>query len=555
MVDQGNGAGRPEGQPGRQSGAHRRRRRRRWPRRLLIGLNIVAILILVGAGSAYGYVHHRLDQIPRVAVRGITSPGSSGAASSGPAAGGGADPAPSAPSSPETFLLVGSDSRKGQNAKQFGSAAHHPGQRSDVIILVHLVPATHKAAMLSIPRDTLVKIAGTSEVTKINAAFNTGPSRLIETIHQDFGIAINHFVEVDFSGLQGVVNTVGGVCMHFPYPVRDAGPPKSPPGTDESGLKEPAGNQHLNGAEALSLVRSRFYQYYKDRSWHPEGTGDLGRIKRQHEFLRVLAEKAIKSGIHNPIKANSLVSQAVKDVIVGNGLSTSDILHLIGEFRSLRPSTIPSWTLPTKDDTTSAGYQGQLVIQPAARQTIAAWQAYGAVPAPTTTTTAPTPTTTPPTSPSSSSTSTTLLDPSQVSVKVLNGSGVSGQAGQAATGLRAAGFQVTTYGDAPSYSHPTSIVSYAAGQGVAAATVAAHVKGGATLKEDPSLPGTTVLLTTGASFGGVSPTALASSPASSTPAPSTTSTTSTTAPPAAKAPAPDSTKLLPWDPTPCSTGA
>ncbi|MGH9068416.1 MAG: LCP family protein [Acidimicrobiales bacterium] len=513
--------------PAPRRGGRHRRPRRRWPRRLLVGANIVLVLVLVGAGAAYGYVHYRLGQIPRISVQ-ATAP-------------------KVAPSQPETFLLVGSDTRKGQSASQFGSTTQVQGQRSDVIILVHVVPATHKAAMLSIPRDTRVKIAGTGQVDRINSAFNTGtPDRLIQTIHADFGIAVNHFVEVNFSGLEGLVNTVGGVCMHFPYPVRDG----SPTGTgNESGLKEPAGNQLLNGSQALSLVRSRFYQYYKNGSWHAEGTGDLGRIKRQHEFLRVLAEKAIKSGIHNPIKANSLVSQAVNDVTVGNGLTTPDILHMIGSFRSLRPSTVPSWTLPTTADTSSSGaYLGQIITQPQANQAIAAWKAYGSKPASTSTTSGP------PSSSTAPPTTQASVAPSQVSVQVLNGSGVSGQAGQAAQGLTSAGFQVTTYGDAPSYGHAASVVTYGPGAKAAAATVAAHVKGGATINEDPSISGSTVILTTGSSFAGVSPTALAGSgqtSATASPPTSAATTSTSTAPAAASAAAPSTNKLPPWDPTPC----
>lgn len=490
--------------------SHRRRRGKGgWLRRSLIGANIFLLVCLVGAAAGYGYVRYRLGQVRKVDVKGTT------AAVAG---------------QPETFLLVGSDSRAGLNAQEFGSTSQVAGQRSDTIILVHLDPASGSASMLSIPRDTYVPIYGTSNTDRINSAFDAGPSQLIQTIHQDFGIQVNHYVSVNFSGLSGLVDTVGGVCMNFPYAVRDGGPN----GGNESGLNEPAGNDHLNGTQALSLVRSRYYQYLKDGYYHDEGTGDLGRIIRQHEFLRVLAAKAISSGIHNPITANALVSQAVQDVTVDSGLSSSDMLALISEFHSLSPSAVQSWTLPTNPYVTQAGADVLMPDQTQVPQVISAWESAAAPPAPSSTP-----------APSSPGTTMATLDPSSVSVKVLNGSGAPSQAAQAAKDLGTVGFTVVSTGDAASFSHTTSVVSYGAGHQAAAQTVASRVEGGAVTHEDPSLSGSAVVLTTGSTYTGISTSAGATTASSGS--------TTTTAAPAANPTAGANTqsKLPPWDPTPC----
>ncbi|HZD66713.1 MAG TPA: LCP family protein, partial [Acidimicrobiales bacterium] len=305
----------------------------------MIAVNAVVLVCLIGAGAGYGYVRYRVGQIKRVAVSGRA-----------------ADPGAGAP---KTILLIGSDTRAGNSsaqAKKFGSASQVGGRRSDTIVLVHLVPKTGKAAMLSIPRDTFVHIAGTNGSNKINAAFDHGSSGLVKTITQDFGIPIHHVVQVDFSQLETLVSSVGGVCMYFPYPARDK----------KSGLNIPtAGNHHLNGAASLALVRSRYYQYQKGGQWIPEGTGDLGRIKRQHEFLRVLASTAVHQGLHNPLTANALVAQAVRDVTVDRGLTTSALLRLVAQFRSAKPSSIPSWTLPTTIANNYRGHGDVLLPKPA----------------------------------------------------------------------------------------------------------------------------------------------------------------------------------------------
>jgi LCP family protein required for cell wall assembly len=469
---------------------------------VLIGLIVLVVLAAAGAGGGYLYIRTRLDKIRRVPVNGIQA---------------------QAISEPENILLTGSDSRTGQPAgaaSHFGSSSLVAGQRSDVIILLHIDPRTSKAAMMSIPRDTLVKLAGTGHSAKINDAFNTGPSQLIETITQNFGITINHYAAVDFTGLMNLTDAVGGVCMNFPYPVKDGSPP--PGYANESGLSIPTAGQHvLDGNIALAFVRSRYYRYYKDGYWHSEGTGDIGRIVRQHEFLRALASKAVHDSKHNPLTANALINHAVNDLTVDSGLSSSDILHLALQFMALNPSQIPSWTLPYRAVSGYGSLGDVLLPEPGPdQQAISAWESYGA----------------PTSTPAQGGATTTTLVPASVHVQVLNGSGVPGQAARAAASLRAAGFTVTSYGTGPSFGHTASVVSYAKGALAPARTLAAAVRGGVVLREDPTLSGQAVVLTTGTSFAGVT---AASAP------------TATTAPGPGGAAAPPTDAVPPWDPTPC----
>jgi len=324
-----------------------------------VALLVAAVVLVALIGTAY--VALRLQAIGRISVPGIHPVGSG---------------------SPQTILLAGSDSRAGESAAQashFGSATDVSGQRSDVIVLIHLVPATGRAAMLSIPRDLLVRLAGTSSSNRINAAFATSPAELVATIQQDFGIVVNHYAQETFTGLQGITDAVGGVCMSFPYPVRDG----SPTGTgNESGLNIPTAGRHvLDGAQALALVRSRFYQYEQGGVWHAEGTGDLGRIQRQHSFMRALAAKATHASLHNPFTANAVLSKAVHDVRVDSTYTTIGMLRLGLHLRSMRASAMPSFTLPTRP--TTDGSLGDVLVPVPAQDTatIAAWLGFGSAPA------------------------------------------------------------------------------------------------------------------------------------------------------------------------------
>ncbi|MBV8160849.1 MAG: LCP family protein [Acidimicrobiia bacterium] len=332
--------------------------RRRWPRRLLVAAAILLVLVVVAVAVGYVYVRNKLDQIPRVAVTGLQPVGTG---------------------DPQTILVAGSDSRANESAaaaQHFGSATDVSGQRSDTIVLVHLDPRTSSAAMLSIPRDTFVPIAGTSSSDRINAAFDTSPSDLVATITQDFGITINHYVQEDFSGLQGLTDAVGGVCMNFPYPARDS----TPTGRgSETGLAITTSGPHvLNGAEALAFVRSRYYQYYANGAWRAEGTGDIGRIERQHEFIRALASEAVHAA-HNPFTGTRVLNRAVKTITVDTAFTSSNMISLGIKLRSFHPAGVPSFTLPYR---AVNGYRGfgdvLLPVQSQDAQVIAAWQQFGA---------------------------------------------------------------------------------------------------------------------------------------------------------------------------------
>ena len=103
-------------------------------------------------------------------------------------------------------------------------------------MIMRVDPTNDSVNLLSLPRDLWVPIADTGESQRINTAYSAddGPQRLIDTIQQDFGIPINHYLEVDFAGFKGVVDAIGGVPMYFDSPMRD----------DNSGLNITDGRLH-----------------------------------------------------------------------------------------------------------------------------------------------------------------------------------------------------------------------------------------------------------------------------------------------------------------------
>ena len=169
--------------------------------------------------------------------------------------------------SPNNILVLGSDRRPGEERG-----------RADTIMLMRY--GGGKAARLSIPRDTLVNIPGVGP-SKINAAYAIGgPPLMIETIKQYLGIEVNHLVEVDFKGFPKFVDALGGVDMTFENCIRSRFEGRT--------HRFPKGENHLNGEEALDVVRIR------KNACAPEES-DLTRARRQQQFL-----EAVKGKLFSP---------------------------------------------------------------------------------------------------------------------------------------------------------------------------------------------------------------------------------------------------------------
>lgn len=452
--------------------------RRRWPRRLLIGVNVFVAVCLLATAGAYGYLKYRFGQVDKIdfACDVLRNCGSDD------------------PDRPMNVLLVGSDSRKNispEEREQFGSEREVGGQRSDTILVLHVDPTQEKAAILSIPRDLAVPIAGasTSAPRKINTAFVKGPEALIATIRQSLGIEIDHYAEVDFNGFRGIVDALGGVTLYFPSPARDR----------KTGLdvREP-GCVRLDGAAALAYVRSRNYQYMEGGKWRVDPTGDLGRMQRQQDFVRRVIRKASRAG-RNPVRLNSLVGTAVKNVRIDDAFSTKDVLRLARRFKSLEPDAVEMLSLPVVGGR-AGGASVLRLKQPDAATVIARFN--GSEPA----------------GAGEGRSAPPKVVPGTVRVRVLNGSGTGGQAGSAAQALQEASFSVAGTGDADSYTYRSSVIRYGRGQAAKARLLQAYVEGGAQLREDRTVRGGDLVLVTGSTFRGIRPPAGGDAPPAPSPA-------------------------------------
>ncbi|HST65717.1 MAG TPA: LCP family protein, partial [Mycobacteriales bacterium] len=438
-------------------GAHRRllgpvrNRRPRWVRTLGWVGAFLGILLVAGGGFA-AYQYKKLSgNITRVDALAPTDGSIRNAGKQLDA---------------ENYLLIGSDSRAGENDK-YGTVT---GARSDTTILAHLSPKRDKAVLISFPRDSWVSLpacpktgGGTSPAQdgQFNEAFTIGgPSCTVLAVQKLTGVKINHYVQVDFTGFKTMVDALNGVPICTPTPLRD----------DESGLRLPAGTTTLKGEQALAFVRARY------------GIGDgsdLGRIQRQQSFLGAMVRAATGTKLLvNPVALTKFLGAATKSLTLDRDTSFGDLKQLADQLHGLDPKKVTFLTAPIANPAyTPPGFpqpppgQGgsRVLLDDVAGRTLYDSLINDTAAAPK------------PAGPAKPNVLT--VAPAEVSVRVLNGVGAANLGRTVSTDLSGVGFTTVEPSNAPATA--TTTVRYGPEEKDAALTLAAAVPG-AVLQPDAS---------------------------------------------------------------------
>ncbi|MZE73195.1 LCP family protein [Streptomyces sp. SID5789] len=299
------------------------RRRRRWGRIVLLSL-VVLLLALGGTGYwLYSGLNGNIDGVDLDKALGSDRP-------------------EKLPTSGQNLLVLGSDSRAGDNASLgTGKVA---GARSDTALVVHIPEGRKQAVAVSIPRDTLVtrpeceKSDGSALPEAERVMFNSvysqaGPACVVKTVEKMSGVRMDHYMEIDFAGFKGLVDAIGGVPVTVEEPIKDPA----------SGLDLSAGTHTLDGTESLAFVRTR----------HGVGDGsDLGRIGLQQEFLIALLSEVKKQDLlGSPTKtykiADSLTAALTTDSELASLTSLADFAR---SMNGVDPATMETIMLPVAYD-------------------------------------------------------------------------------------------------------------------------------------------------------------------------------------------------------------
>ena len=400
---------------------HERKKKSKRKRVLFISLAVVCALALGGIGAAWAYINQvdnsLRDDLDTDLLQSLAVTDS--------------------PSDPFYMLLIGVDKSEYRDS----SGEYGGSYRTDSMMLARIDPKEKAVTLISVPRDTQVELAGHG-TQKINAAYAFGgPSLAVKTVSELAGVPINHYAEIDFDGFQAVVDALGGIEVDVPMEIND----------DMAGGHVDAGQQTLNGEQALILCRSR--HNYDDIS-----NGDAIRAANQRLVLSAIMKKVMTSDVATITNTVSTLAEYV----------TTDysVAGIVGLAQSMIGMDVDNNVYTAQVPTTST-YENDLwweVLNESEWEAMMERVKQGLPPTEETVVDEASGATmssagsgdSSGTSDSSSTSSTSL---SGVKISVKNGSGISGCASQAAQKLTPEGAIVET-GNADDYNYTSTIIVY-----------------------------------------------------------------------------------------------
>lgn len=420
-------------------------------------MHLAAITAAVVVAGALSYGNDRVSQLTRVSIPELSLSKSQ-------------DPAADLSSTdPRNYLIVGVDDATGLPDDDLVKIRPEATLNTDTIMILRIDPAAETADLLSFPRDLYLPIAGTESRSRINSAFSTGgQNRLIQTIGENFGIPIHHYVQVDFASFRTLVDVVDGIPVQFPHPVRSRA-------TVQLEIPEP-GCWVLGPRQALAFSRARKDYEVKDDEgeWHTDRGGDYSRVERQQLFIQLALRRAIAKGARNPNTLRRLIDLGVVSVTTDTELAADELVELGRAFRSFDPAELVTHTLPV-DEAPAGGPAYLYLREQEAESTLALFR--GRPPA------------------------TSQVSPQEVTVQVRNGTATPNQATDVTEALAGAGFETVVPAADVGPGSPT-VITYAAGGEGAARVVAAHVAGPVSYSIDAVPDGVDVVLVTGTDWLG-----------------------------------------------------
>ncbi|MGW5450938.1 LCP family protein [Nocardia sp. NPDC003979] len=428
---------------------------------------IAAVLVLAITGFAWRSVDNLIANIERIGGLGL---------------GGGRDGA-------VDILLVGVDSRTDAHGNPLTSAERamlhagdEVGTNTDTIVLVRVPNDGRSATAISIPRDSYVDIPGQGKA-KINSAYGAtketerakmladgdaevdaerdstkaGRQALIKSVANLTGVTVDHYAEVSLLGFVLLTDAVGGVevCLNN--------------AVDEymSGAQFPAGNQRLDGAQALSFVRQR----------HDLPRGDIDRIVRQQVFMAQLVGQLLNARtLADPGKLSEISEAVGRTVVLDDDW---DVLAFLQQLKDLSGGQVEFDTIPVADlNSMTADGESVVRVEPKAVQDYVGALVGEEKPA-----------------------EEKKVDPSTVTVSVFNAGGATGLAAKVAAALTGKGFREGLVGNYSGGSVSSSRVLAADSADPKAVAVAEEL-GGLTVVADPSLSADSVSVVLASDYSG-----------------------------------------------------
>ncbi|MDX3339969.1 LCP family protein [Streptomyces sp. ME02-6979.5a] len=318
-----------QGRSSRRAPKSGKRRVLRW------SASVLAVLILATGGAGYVYYEYLNSNIKK---EDLTLGDKQMADHKANAAG----------QTPLNILLIGSDARDSEANQKLGGAKETFGAPplADVQMLLHLSADRSNLSVISMPRDTMLKMpkctapdgevfpASTGDVQTNESLGRGGPGCTVATWYELTGIRIDHFMMIDFAGVVSMADAIGGVPVCVDANIHS----RSRDGKG-SGLKLEKGTTSIQGEQALQWLRTRYG--FEDNT-------DLGRAKAQHQYMNSMVRQLRKgTKLSDPAKLMNLAEAATKALTVDKGLDTVKKLYdLAEEFKKVPTKRITMSTMP-----------------------------------------------------------------------------------------------------------------------------------------------------------------------------------------------------------------
>lgn len=333
--------------------------------------------------------------------------------------------------------------------------------RTDTIIFASFDPGAKKATLISIPRDTRI-LLDKYGYQKINAAYAYyGPDKTMEEVSNILGIPVDYYALIDFQGFKKFIDDLGGIDFDVPMDMNYDDPAQNL----HIHLKK--GMQHLNGEQALGLVRFRYG--YAD--------ADLGRIKTQQKFLKALFDKVVSpSSIFKVGSIYSFLTHYVK-----TNMPAMTILSYVGDLFRINKNNINMETLPGEPKYID-GISYYIYDQVKTQDMIANLNKSEIN--------------------NNETSDGNTLNPSNVKVEVLNGGGISGAATSVAKLLEGAGYDVISVANAKTMNYTTTEIINRTQNKQVADSIKAYFKNATVIEENPVLNKPDVTIIVGSDYTG-----------------------------------------------------
>ena len=352
------------------------------------------------------------------------------------------------------LLIIGSDVRSGENA-DYGEAE---GERPDTMLIASINVDNGAATLVNLPRDLMVDLPDCeasegyegmgAHQGMVNSAMTFGGVGCQwKTVEQVTGVHLDHFLMMDFTGFKDMVDALGGVEMCIPESIDD---PKAH-------LRLDAGLQTLDGEDSLGFVRSRYAQ----------GDGsDLSRIDRQQEFMGAMLREVLSSEVMtNPVTITNFLGAVTDSISTDDDLTVETMTDMAISMREVDLDRVQFVTVPNgahPDD------ENRIVMTDAAPALFEAINAgadvFGGEDG----------------DGSQGETEDGTADPSEISVEVVNNTGVDGLALEIQTLLVDEGFVVTGTGNPESRAPAATTVYHGPGEEAAAELLAGSLENAVT---------------------------------------------------------------------------